>query len=58
MTGMDSSTDATDMVKAEQGEMKAVVDESDKSNNDEAKQISAYKTLTELKELRNKQRKF
>jgi hypothetical protein len=55
---MDSSSDELDLVKAEQGEIKAVVDESDKSNNDEAKQISAYKTLTELKELRNKQRKF
>jgi hypothetical protein len=58
MTRMDSSTDAMDMVKAEQGEMKAVVDEFDKSNDDEAKQISAHQALTELKKIRNKQRKF
>jgi len=47
-----------EIVKAEQGEMKAVVDEFDKSNDDEAKQISAHKALTELKKIRNKQRKF
>ena len=55
MTRMDSSTDAMDMVKAEQGEMKAVVDEFDKSNDDEAKQISAHQALTELKKIQNKQ---
>jgi hypothetical protein len=55
---MDSSTDAMDMVKVEQGEMKAVVGEFDKSNDDEAKQISAHQALMELKRIRNKQRKF
>ena len=55
---MDSSTEATDMVKAEQGEMKAVINEFDKSNDAEAKQIKAHKALTELKKIRNKQRKF
>ena len=58
MTRMDSSTNAMDMVKAEQGEMKAVVDEFDKSNDDEASQISAHKALTDLKKIRNKQRKI
>jgi hypothetical protein len=46
------------MVKEEQGEMKAVIDEYDKTNDDELRQISAYKALTELKKIRNKQRKF
>jgi hypothetical protein len=55
---MDSSTGAVDMVKAEQGEMKAVVNEFEKTNDDEAKQISAHKALTELKKIRNKQRKI
>jgi hypothetical protein len=54
----DNSSDAMNMVKVEQGGMKVVVDEFDKSNDDEAKQISAYKALAELKKTRNKQRKF
>lgn len=54
----DSSSEAMDMVEEEQGAMKAVVDEFDKSNDDEAKQISAHQALTELKKIRNKQRKF
>ena len=58
MTRIGSSTDATDIVEEEQGEMKAVVDEFDKSGGDEARQISAHKALRELKKIRNKQRKF
>jgi len=58
MMKMDSPTDEADMVKAEQGEMKAVVDEFEKSNDDEAKQISAHKALKELKKIRNKKRRF
>ena len=58
MTKMDNSTDSGEMVKEEQGAMKAVVDEFDKSTDDEAKQISAHKALTELVTIRNKQRKF
>ena len=54
----DSSSDAMDMVKEEPGEMKAVVNEFDKSSDDEARQISAHKALTELQKIRNKQRKF
>jgi hypothetical protein len=54
----DSSSDAMDMVKEEQGEMKPVVNEFDKSNDDEARQISAHKALTELQKIRNKQRKI
>ena len=53
-----SSSEARDMVEEEQGAMKAVVDEFDKSTDDEARQISAHKALTELKKIRNKQRKF
>jgi len=49
---------AMDIVDADQGKMKAVIDEFDKSNDDEATQISAHKALTELKKIRNKQRKF
>jgi len=51
------SSDAVDMVKEEQGARKAVVDEFDKSNDDETKQLSAHKALTELIQIRNKQRK-
>ena len=54
----DSGTNTMNMVKEEQGEMKAVIDEYDKTNDDELRQISAYKALTELKKIRNKQRKF
>ena len=54
----DSSSDAMDMVEEEQGAMKAVGNEFDKCSDDEARQISAYKALTELKKIRNKQRKF
>ena len=53
-----SSSEVMDMVEEEQGAMKAVVDEFDKSTDDEARQISAHKALTELKKIRNKQRKF
>ena len=54
----DSSLEAMDMEEEEeQGAMKAVVEKVDKSNDDESKQISAYKALTDLKEIRNKQRK-
>jgi len=58
MNRIGSSTDATDIVEEEQGAMKAAVDELDKSTNDEAKQARAYNALTELKKIRNKQRKF
>jgi hypothetical protein len=58
MRKIDSSSHSDDMVKAEQSEMKAVVDKLDESTDDEAKQISAHKALTELKKIRNKQRKF
>lgn len=54
----DSSSEAMDMVQEEQGAMKAVVDEFDKSTDDEARQISAHKALTDLKKIRNKQRKI
>jgi hypothetical protein len=54
----DSSSEAMDMVEEEQGAMKAVVDEFDKSTDDEARQISAHKALTDLKKIRNKQRKI
>jgi len=46
------------MVKEELGEIKAVVDAFDTSAVDEARQISAHKALTDLKKIRNKQRKF
>ena len=54
----DSSSEAMERVEEEQGAMKAVVDEFDKSTDDEARQISAHKALTDLKKIRNKQRKF
>ena len=51
-------TDGVDVGKGEQGEMRTVLDEFDKSANDETRQVNAYKALTELKRIRNKQRKF
>ena len=54
----DSWSEAMDMVEEEQGAIKAVVDEFDKSTDDEARQISAHKALTDLKKIRNKQRKI
>ena len=58
MTRTGSSTDAMNIVEEEQGAIKAVVEEFDKLEDDEARQVSAYKALTELKKIRNKQRKF
>ena len=58
MTKMDNSTDAADMVKAEQRDMKSVVQQFHESIEDETKQIAAHNALTELKRIRNKQRKF
>ena len=58
----DSSSETMAMEEEEeeqqQGATKTVVDEFDKSSDDEARQISAHKALTELKKIRNKQRKF
>jgi hypothetical protein len=58
MTIIDGSTDARDFAKAERREIKAVNGEFDQSQEDEARQISAYNALTELKRIRNKQRKI
>ena len=51
------SSDAINMMEAEQSEIKAAVDEFDKSSDDEATQINAHKALMELKRIRDKQRK-
>ncbi len=55
---MVSWTDVADMVKAEQSEMKTVIDNLDDSQDDETKQRMAYQALLELKKLRSKQRKY